>query len=221
MPDQQTTARDTAVVDAPERDASSDDLLGAEAELPRRPRRRLLAPVPLALLGVLAVACGFIAGVLVEKGQSSGTSGSAAAGAFASRLSALRSGAGGAGAAGGDASRAAAERTARTAGQVAYMQGSTLYVTTAEGDTVKVKTSAATSVNKTVQTTVASIHPGETVTVTGTAGSSGAVSAETIGVGPGASPLASLFGGGSGSGGGSGAGGRSAGGAPELFGKGG
>ncbi len=43
-------------------------------ELARRPRRRLLGtggnPIPLALLGVLLIACGFIGGVLVEKGQS-------------------------------------------------------------------------------------------------------------------------------------------------------
>lgn len=48
--------------------------------LPPRPRRRLLgaggSPIPLALLGVLLIACGFIAGVLVEKGQTaSGASG--------------------------------------------------------------------------------------------------------------------------------------------------
>ena len=48
----------------------------AEPELPRRPRRRLLTPIPLALMGVLLIACGFIGGVLVEKGQnSSGSSG--------------------------------------------------------------------------------------------------------------------------------------------------
>ena len=35
-----------------------------------RPRRRLLSPV-LALLGVLLIACGFIGGVLVEKGETS------------------------------------------------------------------------------------------------------------------------------------------------------
>ena len=42
-------------------------------ELPPRPRRRLLGaggnPVVLVLLGVLLIACGFIGGVLVEKGQ--------------------------------------------------------------------------------------------------------------------------------------------------------
>jgi ABC-type microcin C transport system duplicated ATPase subunit YejF len=56
-------------------------------------------------------------------------------------------------------------------------------VTNSEGNTVKVNTSAATSVTKTVKTKVNGIYPGETVTVTGAAGSGGTVSAESISVG--------------------------------------
>ena len=75
MPDQETIVQETA---AEEWDEPLE-------ELPPRPRRRLLGagvnPVPLALLGVLLIACGFIAGVLVEKGQSNSTSSSAGSGA--------------------------------------------------------------------------------------------------------------------------------------------
>jgi hypothetical protein len=205
-------------------------------ELAPRPRRRLLAPLPLALLGVLLIACGFIGGVLVEKGQTS--SSPAAAGAssgLAARLAGLRGGGAGAGARSGEGSSAAGSSAAAssglgggggarpTAGQVAYLSGSTLYVTDAEGNTVKVTTSPATSVSKTVEATVKGIHPGETVTVVGAASASGAVAAETIRVG--AAGLAGLFGGGgagagsAGAGGGSGAG--TAGAAPQLFGPGG
>jgi hypothetical protein len=67
-----------------------------ESELPGRPRRRPLTPVPLALLTVLLVACGFIGGVLVEKGQTS-SSGAGANGAFAARLAGLRGSASAAG----------------------------------------------------------------------------------------------------------------------------
>ena len=70
-----------------------------------------------------------------------------------------------------------------TAGTVAYLAGSTLYVTNSEGNTVKVTTSAGTSVTKTVKASVKDIHPGETVTVTGATGSNGALSAESISVG--------------------------------------
>jgi hypothetical protein len=206
-------------------------------ELPRRPRRRLLGtggnPIALALLGVLLCACGFIGGVLVEKGQSSSSSstGAGAAASLASRFRALRGG-GGAGAGGGagiasalagGSSGAGGGFTRPTAGTVAYLAGSTLYVTNAEGNTVKVTTSPATSVTKTVKSSVPGIHPGETVTITGTTGSNGALSAESISVGS-SGGLASLFGGGGSGGAGGGAGGSAASTSakePSLFGGGG
>jgi len=208
-----------------------------EDELPRRPRRRLLSPVPLALLGVLMIAGGFIAGVLVEKSQNSSSTASSAAG-LASKFAGLRgktSGATGGGAAGlsggGSAGAGFFGRSAgagaaggATTGQVAYVSGSTLYVTTAEGNTVKVTTSPSSTVSKTVKTNVDGIHPGETVLVTGSAGAKGVISAESIRVGAvgGGGGLSALLGGSSTGASGSG-GGRSAsgGGEPALFGKGG
>ena len=75
-------------------------------ELPRRPRRRLLTPLPLALLGVLLIACGFIGGVLVEKGQKHPRAARPAAPlGLASRFAALRGGAAGAGDAAHDRGR--------------------------------------------------------------------------------------------------------------------
>ncbi|HWX86884.1 MAG TPA: hypothetical protein VNX67_01775 [Solirubrobacteraceae bacterium] len=191
-----------------------------EGELPHRPRRRLFGagghragghPIPLALTGVLLIACGFIGGVLVEKGQSpSSPSAAGSASGLASRFAALRatggasggrgtpSGApaglfGGAGTGGG----AGAGGADAIIGQVAYVSGHTLYVTSAEGTTVKVTTSAASTVSKTVRSDVKGIHPGETVIVTGTKGANGAVSAETVRAGEaGASgSLGALFGG--------------------------
>lgn len=203
-----------------------DEWLEDPEELPRRPRRRLLTPLPLSLLAVLLLACGFIAGVLVEKGQgsssASGGAGTGAAAAFAARFRGAGA-TGGAGASatssagGASAAGAAGAFTRPTAGTVAYLQGSTLYVTNSEGNTVKVATSPATSVTKNVKSSVSAVHPGETVTVTGTTGSSGAVSAEAITVGSsGAGGLASFFGG---SGRASRAGGTSGGGGEQsLFG---
>ncbi|HEY2200278.1 MAG TPA: hypothetical protein VGH56_00200 [Solirubrobacteraceae bacterium] len=196
-------------------------------DLPRRPRRRLLGvggnPIALALLGVLLIACGFIGGVLVEKGQSTSSSSAGTAGTgLASRFAALRSGGVGGGGSGGGAGA-----TGATAGQVAYVSGSTLYVSTTEGNTVKVTTSPASTITKTVKAEVKGIHPGETVLITGTAGKNGAISAESIRVGAGGAGgggLGALFGG-SGSGGGGRGGGTggssSTGGEPALFGKGG
>jgi hypothetical protein len=234
----------------------------AEPELPRRPRRRLPGvggnPTQLALTGVLLIACGFIGGVLVEKGQSSSSSSGGGASGLASRFAAVRGAAsgssggpgggasptgigsgaagstGGAGLFGANGARGTgAGGLAATVGQVAYVSGSTLYVTTGEGNTVKVKTSDASTVSKTVKSDVKGIHPGETVIVTGGAGASGAIQAESIrvneaGAGGG---LGALFGGapqgsaglpglGGASSGSSGASGTSgSGGEPALFGK--
>jgi hypothetical protein len=248
MPDQETIVQETT---AQEWDEPLE-------ELPPRPRRRLLGaggnPVPLALLGVLLIACGFIAGALVEKGQSSTSSmaGSGAAG-LAARFAALRgaAGAGTSGASGtsganagtasagaapaggasaaaglfgrsGEAGRSSIGGAGVTTGQVAYVSGSTLYVTNAEGNTVKVTTSPASSVTKTVKADVKDIHPGETVLVTGAAGANGSISTESIRAGGTGGGLSALFGGGSagvgGSGGAASAGGGSG---PALFGSGG
>jgi hypothetical protein len=189
-------------------------------ELPRRPRRRLLTPLPLALLGVLLIALGFIAGVLVEKGQGSSSSSSAAgtSGGFASRLRALAGARGSSGLGSGAGTSATGGFTRPTAGTVAYLEGDNLYVTNAEGNTVKVATSAGTSVTKNVKSSVGAIHPGETVTVIGTSGASGVISAEAINVGgSGGGGLASLFGGAGSSSRGPGSSGGA--GEPQLFGR--
>jgi hypothetical protein len=203
----------------PVRTDEQDDWLEDPEELPRRPRRRLLGaggrPV-LALLSVLLIACGFIGGVLVEKGQSSSSSSSAGtAASLGSRFAALRGGTSnaGAGASGGSGGLLGSGAGRPTAGTVAYVAGKTLYVTNAEGNTVKVTTSAGTSVTKTVKADVAGIHPGETVTVTGATGANGAVNAEAISVGSGGG-LRALLGGL----GGRGASKRGGGGEASLFG---
>ncbi|MFZ2051874.1 MAG: hypothetical protein WAU69_13200, partial [Solirubrobacteraceae bacterium] len=94
-----------------------------------------------------------------------------------------------------------------TVGQVAYVHGGTLYVTNAEGNTVKVSTSEASTVSKTVKATVGQIHPGETITVIGEKSASGAIVARSISVGSGAGGLGSFLRGGSTGGSHAGAGG--------------
>jgi hypothetical protein len=184
-------------------------------ELPRRPRRRLLTPVSILLVAALLVAVGFIAGTRIEKQEASGGSSSAAVGGLSSTAVAggASSGSGGtaagptgapsAGATGaGGSSAGAVSRTSApgvsasqpTSGTVAYLSGSTLYVTDSEGNTVKVNTTNGTSVTRTVKQSVARIRPGESVTVLGTKQSGGGVAARTITVG-GTTGLAGGFGG--------------------------
>jgi hypothetical protein len=227
MPQQQPTTADAVSERAPTYVAVDEqDDWSQDEELPTRPRRRLLGVganrLALSLLGVLLIACGFVGGVLVEKGQGSSSSAGAGAGAgavgFASRLRALRASAGsGSGSSPASAaSPSGAGFTRPTAGTVAYLAGDTLYLTTSEGNTVKVTTSPSTSVTKTVKASVNGIHPGEAVTITGATAANGSVSAETISVGS-SGGLAALFG----AGGGAGASGSSSaakGGEPALFG---
>ncbi|HEX5310010.1 MAG TPA: hypothetical protein VFW38_13140 [Solirubrobacteraceae bacterium] len=173
--------------------AAFDDGL-VEHELPPRPRHRLLGvganPLGVALLCALLTVCGFIGGVFVEKGQGQSSAASTGTGALASRLAALRGG-GSSGSRGGSGSRgssslaqlagaAGSGGAGPTIGQVAYVSGDSLYVTSFEGNTIKVTASAGASVTRTVKSALKSIHPGETVIVTGSNGSDGTIHAQSI-----------------------------------------
>jgi hypothetical protein len=163
--------------------------------LPPRPRGRLLRPLTVGLFVLLAVSGGFLAGVLVEKGQvpSSG-GGGAGAGRFAALRAAL-GGSGGAGAAGGGAALfggGGGGGSGAVVGQVSTVDGHKLYVTDTSGNTIQVNTSSSSKITKSVAVGVESIHPGDTVVVQGVTGGDGVVTASTVrdsGVG------GSLFGG--------------------------
>ncbi len=214
-----------------------DEWFDEPETLPRRPRRRLLTPLPVALVCVLLSACGFIVGVLVEKGQGAGSSGAAGPGgsALRSRFAALRSAA----AAGGAGSAASVGTSAggagpspgagfgspagtATVGQVAFVHGSTLYVTNSAGNTVKVKTSSSSKVTKTVSGKVQSIRPGEQVVISGTSAADGTVTASSIRVGSDAAGAVGglVLPGGTGSKSSSGSSGTSSSSGPALFGSG-
>lgn len=155
-----------------------------EDTTPRRPRRRLLSPVPLALFGVILAGCGFILGVHAEKG--SGSAASAGAGGFPSRSS--TSGAAStagktSGPSGPPGSSGSTGSSKATSGTLAFLSGSTLYVTNSSGNTVKVLTSSTTSVSKTVKVKASAIRPGEQLTISGATGTGGAVTAQSITVG--------------------------------------
>ena len=212
-----------------EPDGIDDD--GGEGRMPRRPRRRLLTPASALVLAAAACAIGFYVGVRVEKGHiASSPTTVGAVGGFAARGASAAGATAGAPAAGGSAasgsaasgspagapgSTGAAAFAARfgagnaTFGTVASVNGTTLTLTEASGDTVKVKLSSATKITKTESAKRSQIHPGDTITISGVTGKSGTVSAATV-TDSGARTTASASGaGGSGSAGGSSGGGSS------------
>jgi hypothetical protein len=183
--------------------------------LPVRPRRRLLTPVSGVLVAILLIAGGFIGGVQVQKHQgASSPAGGAArngfAAAFAGRAGAGAGGAagaaGGAGAGAGGAG-AGAGGAGATVGTVANVKGSTLYVTSGDGTTIKVKTNSNSKVTRNASSSPGNVHPGDSVVVQGSTASSGTVTASSItATAKGVSAFGG-FGGGGGAGGGGAAGG--------------
>jgi hypothetical protein len=155
------------------------------AEILTRRKRRL--PILTAIL-VLAVAAGgaFIAGAEVQKHygkSSSATGGTGAASAFSAFASRLRSGGAGPGGGGGLFAGGAG---GGTAGTVTLIKGSSLYVTDSTGNTVLVHTSPASRVTRSVSGSVQTIHPGDTVTVTGVQAKNGSYTAAAITIAGGA-----------------------------------
>jgi hypothetical protein len=168
-----------------------DEPYDPEEELPRRERRRLLNPLTVALFGLLLGGVGFLVGVEVEKGQSSGT----AAGGQAAARRALGAGGGAAALFGG-----------ATFGQVSTVDGQTLYVTDAQGNTIKVTTSPGSQVTRAITSSVRQVRPGDVVVVSGSKTSDGSIQAQSIRVNRTTDTGGSTGGGGGGGSGGGGLG---------------
>jgi hypothetical protein len=174
----------TTVYDDPDMELYDDE--EPADTLPVRPRRRLLTPISGGLLAVVLVAGGFIGGVQVQKhqgGSGSGSGGGARNGlpaAFAARLAQGGGAATGTGAGGTGAARTGGGSGGATAGTVANVKGSTLYVSSADGTTVKVKTNDNSKVTRNASSSVGSVHPGDTVVIQGATASSGTVTASSI-----------------------------------------
>lgn len=151
-----------------------------EEELPRRPLPKRLGPITISLI-VLAMAAGaFYGGVQVEKhnvtASSSGT-GAAAAAAFAR----LRAGAGAATTGrGGAAATTGGGGFSGASGTITVVDGNNIYVTAADGSIVKVITSPASQYSVTSSGTIASLHPGDNVTVVGPSDGNGNVTATSV-----------------------------------------
>jgi len=147
-------------------------------------RRRRLPKLTLALAALLVVAAAFAVGAEVQKRYGAATASSGNPGAaFAAARAARGLGGFGAGGGGGKLTGGFGGGPGATTGTVTLIKGSTLYVTDSFGNTVLVKTSAASRVTKTVASSVKNIRPGSLVTVQGATAGDGSVTATSIAVG--------------------------------------
>lgn len=138
-----------------------------EEELPPRPRNRLLAPLPLALIAVLIAATGFLGGVLVQKGSE----GSTAVGLPGGLPSFLSEGAGGGagseGSGGLPASFPGSGSGAAVSGTVSSVNRRTIYVKDSGGATVAVRVEDGSKVSRDSNVGVKKVRPGDSVVVQG------------------------------------------------------
>jgi hypothetical protein len=173
------TARDHHDPGADMTDTRSDDddawLSEDDADQPASPRarRRLVTPLTIGLGAVLVATAGFIVGVQVQKGQQQDGGGARAAAPAA--FQGARNGSGGAGGQGQSQGQGSP-----TLGSVANKKGSVLYVASADGTTVRVKTNAQSKVTRNAATSPRGIFPGDTVIVQGTKDSHGDLVATQI-----------------------------------------
>jgi hypothetical protein len=63
------------------------------------------------------------------------------------------------------------------------VKGSTIYVTTTNGNVVKVSVPSSTAITKSVTTKLSGVHPGDTVTAIGTTSSDGVIKATSLRLG--------------------------------------
>jgi hypothetical protein len=159
----------------------------------RRARRRRFGPLTFALAGVCIATAGFLVGVQVQKSSADNSGSSGLASAFGTGA-----GAGGARGAGGTGSGGGAGSTAGgggfggrggaaagvTFGQIKLVDGTNVYVTDAQGNTVKVAAANA-QVTTSQPGTVGDLKPGDTVIVRGQAGKDGTVQATSVSTGGG------------------------------------
>jgi hypothetical protein len=132
-------------------------------QLPRRERRRLVTPVTAALAAVVIAALGFIGGVQVQKSQGTPAAGAPPGGGFPRGP--------------GGGTRQASDATV---GEVSSVDGKTIYVDDATGNTIRVRAAKGSKVTRTAVSSIGAIHPGDTVVVEGETASSGTVAGSSI-----------------------------------------
>jgi hypothetical protein len=161
-----TSTKTEPVLDEPLIEGGEWPDAAAEVQIGKRPSR--LTPVTGGLLALAIAAVGFVGGALIEKGQTGSSGGAALPGGL--QVSG-----------GGPAGLAAAQSGGGTTfGTVANVTGRTLYVTDAQGNTIKVLTTKGSTVTRSASSKVGDVHPGDSVVIQGQQRRSGTVKAQSI-----------------------------------------
>jgi hypothetical protein len=167
-----TTTDLSADTPTPAPTTSSDAAARRRDELPRRPVRKPLGPLALVITTLLVASGAFYGGVIVEKGHVESTSSTAAA---AAGLAARQRGASGTAVTGATGGGAGALQ-----GTITLIDGANVYVTDSSGNIDKVVTSPQTQITATVAGTVQTLHPGDSVTVSGPTDTNGQLQATVL-----------------------------------------
>jgi hypothetical protein len=150
-------------------------------ELAARQPVRLTSRTTLALSGAVLILGGFLGGVLVQKNFGTPTTSGLAAGAVAGgNARGGFGGAGGSGQAGTGQTGAGTGTRNTTTGKVKVVDGTTVYLTTADGQVITVKTSSSTTVRAEQSVTLKDLAVGATVTVQGTTNADGVITATQV-----------------------------------------
>jgi hypothetical protein len=155
--------------------------LAAELAAAPAPRRRPPSVTVLLGAGVLLVA-GFLGGIQANKqwGTKQASASSSVFGGAAARTGAGRTGR--TGGFGGTGTTTGGTGSA-TVGTVKLVDGNTIYVQTASGGVVPVKTTGSTKISVSKSGTTADIKPGSTVLIQGSPGQGGTVNATSVNAG--------------------------------------
>ena len=141
----------------------------------RGPRRGIKMSIPTVVMLALLIAAGGIwGGAALQRGE-----GTSSGSSSLSSLASLFRGAGSTGA-GSSGRSGAGGFGAAAVGTVTEVSGSTLYVTNASGDLVKVTVGPSTAVNRNAKSSLSALQVGDTVVVEGSKASNGSVTATSV-----------------------------------------
>jgi hypothetical protein len=150
-------------------------------DVPVTPRGRMPRLTKLLLLCAVA-ALAFAGGVFANREWGDSGSGSSGRNGNGTSASSFFSRLRGNGSSSSNATGAFAGAGATT-GQIAYIKGSTLFVTDSSGNIVKVTIPKGLPVTKSVTTTAKALRPGDTVVVRGEQAADGSVKASSVSIG--------------------------------------